>query len=52
MEFRNSIHTTGVDIPGRVAQYVLSRSASFSSHEQQAAPEDLRAEAYTTAVLR
>ncbi len=23
MEFRNSIHTTGVDIPGRVARYVM-----------------------------
>ena len=23
MEFRNSIHTTGVDIPARVAEYVL-----------------------------
>jgi [lysine-biosynthesis-protein LysW]--L-2-aminoadipate ligase len=24
MEFRNSIHTTGVDIPGKVVQYVLA----------------------------
>jgi [lysine-biosynthesis-protein LysW]--L-2-aminoadipate ligase len=28
MEFRNSIHTTGVDIPGRVAQYVLQQARS------------------------
>jgi [lysine-biosynthesis-protein LysW]--L-2-aminoadipate ligase len=27
MEFRNSIHTTGVDIPGRVAAYVLRAAA-------------------------
>jgi [lysine-biosynthesis-protein LysW]--L-2-aminoadipate ligase len=27
MEFRNSIHTTGVDIPGRVARYVLAQAA-------------------------
>lgn len=25
MEFRNSVHTTGVDIPGHVADFVLSR---------------------------
>ena len=31
MEFRNSIHTTGVDIPGRVAQYVLARSEDFGA---------------------
>jgi [lysine-biosynthesis-protein LysW]--L-2-aminoadipate ligase len=30
MEFRNSIHTTGVDIPGRVAQYALAVAASSS----------------------
>jgi [lysine-biosynthesis-protein LysW]--L-2-aminoadipate ligase len=30
MEFRNSIHTTGVDIPARVARYVLS--AANPSH--------------------
>jgi hypothetical protein len=24
MEFRNSIHTTGVNIPGRVVDYVLA----------------------------
>ena len=23
MEFRNSIHTTGVDIPGKVVDYVI-----------------------------
>ena len=28
MEFRNSIHTTGVDIPARVAAYVLSVGAA------------------------
>jgi len=26
MEFRNSVHTTGVDIPGLVADYVLARA--------------------------
>lgn len=26
MEFRNSVHTTGVDIPGHVADYVLGRT--------------------------
>ena len=25
MEFRNSIDTTGVDIPGRIVDYVISR---------------------------
>ncbi|MCB0321443.1 MAG: hypothetical protein KDD60_11005, partial [Bdellovibrionales bacterium] len=28
MEFRNSIHTTGVDIPGRIVEYVLSVAGS------------------------
>lgn len=28
MEFRNSVHTTGVDIPGHVADFVLDRAAS------------------------
>jgi [lysine-biosynthesis-protein LysW]--L-2-aminoadipate ligase len=27
MEFRNSIATTGVDIPGRVAAYVVQQAA-------------------------
>lgn len=27
MEFRNSVHTTGVDIPGHVADFVLARAA-------------------------
>lgn len=27
MEFRNSVHTTGVDIPGHVADFVLARGA-------------------------
>jgi [lysine-biosynthesis-protein LysW]--L-2-aminoadipate ligase len=29
MEFRNSIHTTGIDIPGRVAQYVLTTARAL-----------------------
>jgi hypothetical protein len=28
MEFRNSVRTTGVDIPGLVADYVLSVAAA------------------------
>lgn len=28
MEFRNSISTTGVDIPGRIAEFVLERAAA------------------------
>ncbi len=35
MEFRNSIHTTGVDIPARVAEYVL-RTAYCVDHERTA----------------
>jgi hypothetical protein len=27
MEFRNSIHTTGVDIPGKMIAYVLQEAA-------------------------
>ena len=37
MEFRNSIHTTGVDIPARVAEYVL-RTASCVDHREAAQP--------------
>lgn len=39
MEFRNSIHTTGVDIPGRVAEYVV-RSEGFS-------PSGVRSEGFS-----
>jgi [lysine-biosynthesis-protein LysW]--L-2-aminoadipate ligase len=34
MEFRNSIHTTGVDIPGHIVQYVLG----IARNGNQAAP--------------
>ena len=38
MEFRNSIDTTGVDIPGRIVDYVLAqepsrRGAAFAEAE-------------------
>lgn len=33
MEFRNSIHTTGVDIPARVAEYVLRTAYSVNDAE-------------------
>jgi [lysine-biosynthesis-protein LysW]--L-2-aminoadipate ligase len=36
MEFRNSIHTTGVDIPGRVVEYVLSVGRSGGDAEYTA----------------
>ena len=33
MEFRNSIHTTGVDIPARIVEYVLDMSEHSASRE-------------------
>ncbi|MEJ5199882.1 MAG: RimK family alpha-L-glutamate ligase, partial [Anaerolineae bacterium] len=36
MEFRNSIHTTGVDIPGRVVAYVLAVGRSGGDAEYPA----------------
>lgn len=37
MEFRNSITTTGVDIPGRMVDYVLSIAERRSIHQQNGA---------------
>ena len=34
MEFRNSIHTTGVDIPARIVDYVLNAAAGGQSGSQ------------------
>jgi superfamily II DNA helicase RecQ len=36
MEFRNSIHTTGVDIPSRVVDYVLAVGRSGGDGEYPA----------------
>ena len=36
MEFRNSIHTTGVDIPAGVVEYVLSVGRSGGDAEYPA----------------
>ena len=35
MEFRNSIHTTGVDIPARIVDYVLKAAAEGQSGSEQ-----------------
>lgn len=35
MEFRNSIHTTGVDIPARIVDYVLKAAAEGQSGSQE-----------------
>lgn len=35
MEFRNSIHTTGVDIPARIVDYVLNAAAAGQSGSQE-----------------
>jgi [lysine-biosynthesis-protein LysW]--L-2-aminoadipate ligase len=36
MEFRNSVHTTGVDIPGEVADYALARAADAAATSSDA----------------
>ena len=38
MEFRNSIETTGVDIPGRIVDYVLAVGAGRASPARRPAP--------------
>jgi [lysine-biosynthesis-protein LysW]--L-2-aminoadipate ligase len=37
MEFRNSVGTTGVDIPGAVADFVIDRARSTAPEEQSEA---------------
>lgn len=37
MEFRNSVHTTGVDIPGQVADYALARARGGTGAESPSA---------------
>jgi [lysine-biosynthesis-protein LysW]--L-2-aminoadipate ligase len=54
MEFRNSIHTTGVDIPGRVIQYVMAVANGSDRKPGHAPPpepgvESLRAAAVPAA---
>ena len=48
MEFRNSVDTTGVDIPGHVADYVLARARSGGSAAGGSASLDLVTEATPT----
>ncbi|HSM60345.1 MAG TPA: RimK family alpha-L-glutamate ligase [Longimicrobiales bacterium] len=40
MEFRNSVHTTGVDIPGLVADHVIDRASARRTPDRAHAPAD------------
>ena len=48
MEFRNSITTTGVDIPARVAQYALQ----IANSEWQMAPSSAEPTEYATRITQ
>src|SRR5687767_4118537 len=51
MEFRNSIDTTGVDIPARIVDYVLSVGAAHRDHRAAVASNGHHMDPLTTAVV-